>query len=650
MANTRSPEQVQSDILVNLRGRPNWQYPCLDKGINCMNLYIRMKSFYGESSDFAFRELEQALQVLVNKRIIISSLDAFYQLAEGELVRTQEQNNDVVMGKVDEDDVERVGDDDDVVMGDVDDDDDDDGDDDDEPNNTDTPINTDILLPLSHYVRNGGQKNLKNFNHAVEISIANVLELYLQQEMKEHKTLTRIAAKDKIMDMKSTGRNSPFGFINAKQTSILNDNNSSFWDLVMSCENVQAVWESTKQLNVSWWGKRLAFSFPWKSCHRGKPNLNAIGGRLVQAEVTMDEADRNKLGLHMVFGDDTSKYVTALNAMHNGNTDSVPDIYGGFDETETHILAHQKVNSLLKTLAEHKNTTVANILNGKNLHQFLLAYRSKFDALESIVQEDGLKIASLLGLDRDEDKRYINPFLGIKFLTAVSIFCTFDVIVAGLNDQTLCVLRDVDNQYDFYLKVDEEMTIQYCIGAGCVQQGFHPNEYERCLITDGNYMVEQYPASTNCKDFLLLHLDAKTNYEGKYGDKSNLRITIPGTNRCIRKVAIGWDQEECEARCTMKTGDSTPDITIRIHRLLKIVEEHHRRGLHYYQPLRQYLGLEEAETFQQIDRFKCECDTSEAGLKALKTRFKHLKNMEWLHVETAIVCDVDHTVGRSQFW
>jgi len=162
MANTRSPEQVQSDILVNLRGRSNWQYPCLDKGINCMNLYIRMKIYYGESSDFAFRELEQALQVLVNKRIIISSLDAFYQLAEGELVRTQEQNNDVVMGKVDEDDVERVGDDDDVVMGDVDDDDDDDGDDDDEPNNTDTPINTDILLPLSHYVRNGGSKKINN--------------------------------------------------------------------------------------------------------------------------------------------------------------------------------------------------------------------------------------------------------------------------------------------------------------------------------------------------------------------------------------------------------------------------------------------------------------------------------------------------------
>ena len=85
-------------------------------------------------------------------------------------------------------------------------------------------------------------------------------------------------------------------------------------------------------------------------------------------------------------------------------------------------------------------------------------------------------------------------------------------------------------------------------------------------------------------------------------------------------------------------------------RLIKIVEEHNKRGIHFYQPLRKYLELQEGKTFQEVERFKCECYTTEDGMKAFETRFKYLKKREWLHVSTASVCDVDHTVGRSQFW
>ena len=53
------------------------------------------------------------------------------------------------------------------------------------------------------------------------------------------------------------------------------------------------------------------------------------------------------------------------------------------------------------------------------------------------------------------------------------------------------------------------MEVQYCIGAGCVQQGYCPAEFDRDITTNGNYIVEQYSAVTNYKNFLL--------FKNKYG-------------------------------------------------------------------------------------------------------------------------------------
>ena len=73
-------------------------------------------------------------------------------------------------------------------------------------------------------------------------------------------------------------------------------------------------------------------------------------------------------------------------------------------------------------------------------------------------------------------------------------------------------------------------------------------------------------------------MDAVTNHEGHFCDTSILKIPIPGTNQFICKMVISLNTNECEYKCNIKTGRTTTKATL-IHHLIKITEEHYKRGI-----------------------------------------------------------------------
>lgn len=73
MASTQSHQQVQSDIINNLKSRTIWQDPYVTQGVTCMRLYSKMVTHYGVSrkhKSLVYQEIQQALKTLVKTRLI----------------------------------------------------------------------------------------------------------------------------------------------------------------------------------------------------------------------------------------------------------------------------------------------------------------------------------------------------------------------------------------------------------------------------------------------------------------------------------------------------------------------------------------------------------------------------------------------------
>src|SRR6056300_1070412 len=67
------------------------------------------------------------------------------------------------------------------------------------------------------------------------------------------------------------------------------------------------------------------------------------------------ESKQKRLGVYIIFGDETDNVLTALEAMRtNNNTVVIPGCFGDFDDEAASALALEKVTKLLEKAAAEK--------------------------------------------------------------------------------------------------------------------------------------------------------------------------------------------------------------------------------------------------------------------------------------------------------
>lgn len=273
--------------------------------------------------------------------------------------------------------------------------------------------------------------------------------------------------------------------------------------------------------------------------------------------------------------------------------------------------------------------------------------------------------AEVLGLTPECDGAEIHS-RGIDiFLKALSHIHHYVSIEDGLLTRELGLVPDSKKKNRLFSSVFHRHLAQKCIGAGTIQQGRAAGDYKALVVTDGWYVVEQYPDAEYIADMLLIDLNSRQN-SSFTGDETRFNsIPVPGTDRTARQVQIErisdgttvGGKELITFRASFRKPGSNSQgqddehnrQLMRLHRLLQINAAHHGLDIHSNKEFLKYFRLNKGQSLFESERLKFTGET-ERSLDYMKRRLRHLKRKGWEEVELAQTSDVDHFVGRSKVW
>lgn len=411
-------------------------------------------------------------------------------------------------------------------------------------------------------------------------------------------------------------------------------------------EHLQALAEPKTWEEVAtprWWGWQLELANTeagiGKKRRSGDPNV-PIGA--VTKSMKRDSAkgsaiasNQQKEGLHLLFGGNTDLALAVFAALEQGKDSAdIPGHWQHFDEATARGIAIKQVTAMLGLLSAHNGTSLNEILGNGGL-----------DRLNNLSMADMHAMArrQVHKLKADEfETRELFHLEGLAFGTFANILVYFSDIVYALTNRICAVLECSDGTLRFPTMVGATMDVENCIGAGTVQQGRDPNDFEQEWTTDGRYALDMF--GTDVYD-----LDVKSN-PTKYNHKENNPLQEENDPAKFKKIMFGTGRyiRLLEISTRSVNGLITHEVDIRDndgksakrkhHRLLQIVAHHNGVGVRNSHELSAHLKgktLEQAYPYLARDE---------------RAYTRRLESKGWLDVVQAQWCDVDHLVGRSKSW
>lgn len=288
-----------------------------------------------------------------------------------------------------------------------------------------------------------------------------------------------------------------------------------------------------------------------------------------------------------------------------------------------------------------------------------------FDTLQQIEEEcndDARTLAKALGLGLHEGKpgKFECSASNLMFLTYLNPMVAVENIKDSLKNRHLVAATDKHGSFRLLMPMMVKTEKEYCIGSGTVKQGLEPQDYARFMVSDGWFLVEMYPRVTKPENMLVLDMNAKGSCTKGRSKKKQvetpLGVALPilDTNREVRNCTVHLDSAQSRLT-TFRVGIRRPGgeghNSYHIHQLINTVSAGKGYGLSKFAPLRKYLGLtEDCEGWEDVPRFTYYQKNDPESSEAIQRRSEKLKKRGWEDVKTARWSDMDHLVGRSQFW
>ena len=257
--------------------------------------------------------------------------------------------------------------------------------------------------------------------------------------------------------------------------------------------------------------------------------------------------------------------------------------------------------------------------------------------LESISRDYARVKAEIEGI---KDENAIHAAGSVIWLTAANTIVDYFGIIGALRHPSCCAAQDVNGKWRILLKGEEVMSFYQCVGI--LDRDDHDvEECERTLRGCQHLFCELW--FTEDKP-LVVNFDAK---ESK-GGSINKKIPIPGrVDSYARVLMIG---EQIGQPVTNFTVKVTKGLLVSHHRLVAIIKDHYGFGFHQNDLIKEYLELEDGQSFEDNLRFKYRQDLSRRAIKSRENRETYLRRRKWDERKMAKWSDIDHLLGRSQRW
>ena len=400
-----------------------------------------------------------------------------------------------------------------------------------------------------------------------------------------------------------------------------------------------------KQLN-EWWSRRLVTALPEKarSNGQGKRKVGEITEIASKTRVgTAKKAAIDKEGLYVVFGDNTDDAMRSMDAIDRGDKKFTNKCRGGsFNMDEAKNIALQKLKERNERVAEVQDNEcdAADVTLGMKMEDFVRKFSSVkgLSELEKISRDYARVKAEIEGI---KDENSIHAAGSLIWLTAANTIVDYFGIIGALRHRNCCAVQDVNGKWRILLKGEEVMTFYQCVGI-LDRDGHDVEECERTIKGCQHIFCELWFT----EDPLVVNFNAKRDSHA--GEESiNKKIPIPGRVDSYARVLVITDDKNPKLPTFVVKVNSKP---IKHHRLVAIIKDHYGFGFCQNDLIKEYLELEDGQSFEDNDRFKYHQDLSEKAIKSRKYRETYLKRRKWDARKMAKWSDIDHLLGRSQRW
>jgi hypothetical protein len=243
------------------------------------------------------------------------------------------------------------------------------------------------------------------------------------------------------------------------------------------------------------------------------------------------------------------------------------------------------------------------------------------------------------------DKNTIHAAGTLIWLVSAKSLSEYFFIIMALDHQHCCAQIDKDGVWRIFLKGEEVMSFQMCVGD-TIKYGRSYDDCERTLTGYQNTFFEMWFTS---EEPLVVDLDPESDSSRDEPLHKKIRITSTSTNESIGLARAVKLSSSTQSGLTSFHVQHVK--TISHHRLLAIVKSHYR-----FDPLRncpimtKYLGLKDGQSFEDLDRYKYHQNLSERSIRMLIRKENDQKKRMWDKRLLGKWTDVDHLVGRSQKW
>ena len=399
----------------------------------------------------------------------------------------------------------------------------------------------------------------------------------------------------------------------------------------------------TQKAKNEWWATRLIPAMPEKAKKGdGKRKVGEI--TIVASKKRAGkafEAAKDKEGLYEVFGDTTDDMMGAMDAVDRGDEEFTNKCRGGsYAEDEMKEIALQKLKERNERVAEvQDNECDANdVTLGMKVEAFVEKFSSVqgLSELEKISRDYARVKAEIEGI---KDENAIHAAGSLIWLTAANTIVDYFGMIGALQHRSCCAAKDVNGKWRIFLKGEEVMTFYQCVGT-LEQNGLDVEECERTIKGCQHIFCELWFT----EDPLVVDFDAKHDYGGSI----NKKISIPGRgiDSYARALVLSLSENEDLTTFYIRLKDKP----IKHHRLVAIIKDHYGFGFHQNDLIKEFLGLEDGQSFEDHERFKYHQDLSEKAIRSRLVKEARMKRKNWKARKMAKWSDIDHLLGRSQRW
>ena len=453
-------------------------------------------------------------------------------------------------------------------------------------------------------------------------------------------------ARAQVLNMKKTKQLSYKNMIdgNVKWTS---PDARTHWSRVVKSAKTLAAKETFANWN-SWWNKRLVMALPEKTI------VTNPGGDRKVGDVVQDAAERkegaaletgnNGEGLYIAFEGKTQPLLEAMDAIDRGDSNFSNECTT-FAADKKRKIALSKLREWIKRVVERQEDGVQNELDvtcGRKVEAFIEEFGSVegMKKLEAMSRKRAVEEADKAGVT---DKNTIHAAGTLIWLVSAKALSEYFFIIMALDHQHGCAQIDKDGVWRIFLKGEEVMSFQMCVGD-TIKYG---RLYDDCERTLTGYQHTFFETWSTSEEPLVIDLDPKSDGNSNEPLHKKIRISSASTSESIGLArAVKLSANTQGGLTSFKVNHVK---TINHHRLLAIVKSHYR-----FDPLRncpimtEYLGLEEGQSFEDLDGYKYHQNLSERNIRMMIRQENKLKKRMWKKRLLGKWTDVDHLVGRSQ--